>query len=126
MSSIRLLQGILGYTAEPYDLSMPERKLLLAVVNRALLDITRPGAEYAENSNFHDGGNSFKNYQLAWDFLLSDSNIPFSFRWICDHLGQDGNAMAERVRLDILKKRKNRQLLKNKTHRVVYVKSKRC
>lgn len=61
----------------------PSRRLVGAVLERALLDLVNPSAR-AER----DGA-------LAW--FRSDDDAPFSFLWIAHHLGIDADWLRSRI-----------------------------
>lgn len=69
--------------ARPPD--SPCRRLVAAVLERALLDAVGPTAREAD-----------RNDALAW--FGSDDDTPFSFRWVAAQLGFDADWLRDRVR----------------------------
>jgi hypothetical protein len=70
-------------TARPPD--SPCRRLVAAVLERALLDAVGPTAHEADRED-----------ALAW--FGSDDEAPFSFRWVAAQLGFDADWLRGRVR----------------------------
>ena len=70
-------------TAHPPD--SPCRRLVAAVLERALLDAVGPTARQPDRDD-----------ALAW--FGSDDDAPFSFRWVAAQLGFDADWLRERVR----------------------------
>ena len=62
----------------------PSRRLVGAVLERALLDVVGPTARGAERAD-----------ALAW--FRSDDDAPFSFLWIAHHLGIDADWLRSRI-----------------------------
>ncbi len=72
-----------------------ERSLIFAVLERAILDAA--GHDMAGNTvggNHHD-----KAHALAWILQKHEDEIgdPFSFPWICEHLGGCAKTIRKRV-----------------------------
>jgi hypothetical protein len=66
---------------------MPEKRLLVAMIQRALLDCICP-----EKGKAH----------LQWDataWIFSDSRTPFSLFWICDVLSSHPEHLQRRVQV---------------------------
>jgi hypothetical protein len=57
----------------------PEKKLLVGVLSRAIVDATDPSVD-DQHSRIHEE---------ARKWINSLSAQPFSFEWICEHLGVD-------------------------------------
>src|SRR5262245_17716929 len=66
-------------------LARPCRRLVAAVLERALLDAVGPTACEGD-----------RNDALAW--FGSDDDTPFSFRWVAAQLGFDADWLLDRVR----------------------------
>jgi len=63
----------------------PCRRLVAAVLERALLDAVGPTSKQPERDD-----------ALAW--IESEDEVPFSFRWVSFQLGMDPDWMRSRVR----------------------------
>jgi hypothetical protein len=66
--------------------SSPERRLLLAILERAILDLV---------------GNDSKEVEEAEDWLFAESEVPyaiFSFGWLCEQLDLDRVKIAQKIR----------------------------
>lgn len=66
---------------------VPERELLVATLDRAVLDYYGTNGEISTE---------------AYDWIFSDEepaqeNEVFSFRWICDHLGVEPGEVRQRI-----------------------------
>ena len=66
------------------ELLAAERKLLTAVLLRALLDYGSSRLKVKAEAE-------------SWMFQGDDENEPFSFRWICGQLGVDAEAALETI-----------------------------
>ncbi len=66
-------------------LLVPERELLVATLDRAVLDYYGTDEETCGEAT-------------DWLFGDSDPSEPFSFLWICDHLGIEPTRLRNRVR----------------------------
>lgn len=64
---------------------VPERRLLVAVINRALFDYV--GQQQEEQEAAAD-----------WMFGDEDSSVEFSFPWVCAQLNLDPESVLSRVR----------------------------
>lgn len=64
---------------------LPEQHLIMAIVERAVLDYVGPG-----KTDLH-------HKRSARKFLISDSEELFSFRWISQHLPYDPDWFRETV-----------------------------
>lgn len=72
------------HTAEDENIGrMPERTLAAAVLERAIADAA--GGWLVEARHTRDA--------LLW--LRSKSMRPFGFRWLCEHIGADADALLE-------------------------------
>ena len=90
-SSISFFGGLDGDFAEtvagPNMTGTPERRLLLAILERAILDFV---------------GNEPREVEQAEEWLFGDldqeSNDRFSFPWVCEQLDLDMHKVASKVR----------------------------
>lgn len=86
MADVSIFSTSLLSSSQSYT---PERELLIATLDRAVLD-------------FH--GNNQEDLKDAQDWLFNelDSGDIFSFNWICEHLGVNPGAVRIRIlNLDI-------------------------
>lgn len=71
----------------PNGTGSPERRLILAVLERAILDFV---------------GNDLREVQEAEEWLFGErdtpTNAPFSFAWVCRELDLDSRVIAEQIR----------------------------
>lgn len=71
----------------PNQTGSPERRLLLAILERAILDYV---------------GNDAREVAEAHEWLFDEDAIParaqFSFKWICEQLDLDHKSIAEKIR----------------------------
>lgn len=71
----------------PNSTGSPERRLILAVLERAILDFV---------------GNDLREVQEAEEWLFGErdtpTNAPFSFAWVCRELDLDSRVIAEQIR----------------------------
>lgn len=65
---------------------IPERELLVATLDRAVLDYYGTNSEISSEAS-------------EWIFSdeIADEDEIFSFRWICDHLSIEPNEVRERI-----------------------------
>lgn len=70
------------------ELSLPERRLLVAVIERVINDIVATPEVKCNKGLRVD----------AWLFLKSDCTGPFSFTWICEYLGLDRDCTYEAIK----------------------------
>lgn len=73
-------------TGEENSLRLPEHNLLIALLNRALLDYL--GSSGEEHRHAAD-----------WLFAEDDSDDTFSYRWVCEHLGLEPDFLLGGVRV---------------------------
>ncbi len=64
---------------------IPERDLLIATLDRAVLD-------------YYSTNEELKSLAKEWLFDDINNSCIFSFNWICDHLGVEQHAVRERVK----------------------------
>lgn len=69
-----------------------EKKLLVALLCRAVIDITDP-----DTSCFDDKGGWLAD---AYRWISADESNPFTFKWVCEHLELD----PDRLRNHLLKR----------------------
>ena len=71
----------------PNETGTPERRLILAILERAILDYVGNDEREAEDA-------------LAWIFdeLPGDGRLEFSFSWICDELDLDRERIRGKIR----------------------------
>ena len=67
--------------APPCDLTDPSVSLLLAVLERAILDLGGKG-----NDEGYGRRATAVNQQEAFEWVADDEETPWSFLWVCDHL----------------------------------------
>ena len=67
--------------APPCDLTDPSVSLLLAVLERAILDLGGKG-----NDEGYGRRATAVNQREAFDWIASDDETHWSFGWVCDHL----------------------------------------
>lgn len=75
-----------SYYEEPNFTGSPERRLLLAILERAILDFV---------------GNDTREIQGSSDWMFSDDSDDdgeFSFGWVCRQLDLDPDSIAEHIR----------------------------
>lgn len=88
----------------PNATGSPERRLILAILERAILDYVgndAKEAEEAENWLFSDSGdcgNRDENDAEDVDDSLSEVDLPFSFPWVCQQLDLDACGISEQIR----------------------------
>jgi hypothetical protein len=70
----------------------PEHKLMIAVLTRALSDALKPITIFNQS-----GRSKIKHRENALAFFASDSEEPFSFRWLCEHVSVDPEGLRERI-----------------------------
>ena len=73
-------------TGEDNSYRLPEHNLLIALLNRALLDYLGSSGEVHHNAE-------------EWLFADDDSTDCFSYRWVCDHLGLEPDFLLGGVRI---------------------------
>ena len=76
-----------SYYEEPNFTGSPERRLLLAILERAILDFV---------------GNDSREIQGSSDWLFGDDSEDdgeFSFGWVCRQLDLDPESIAEHIRM---------------------------
>jgi len=83
-----------SYWAQARYATTPEKKLLVAVIQRAILDYLGRPEKIARKDTRQL---MQKHRAAAFEFLFSPENAPWSFRWICDQLSEDGTAFALKV-----------------------------
>ncbi len=66
--------------------STAERELLIATLDRAVLD-------------FYGNSHEIKEEAKDWLFGESDPSIAFSFDWICDHLKLEPVSLRQRIKM---------------------------
>lgn len=64
---------------------VPERELLIATLDRAVLD-------------YYSNNQELKDLAAEWLFDDTESSHIFSFNWICDHLGIEPWSVRRRIR----------------------------
>jgi hypothetical protein len=70
----------------PNQTGTPERRLLMAILERAILDFV---------------GNNEREVQEAEDWLFdnqSSTNYTFSFEWLCEQLDLDSGSIAQQIK----------------------------
>jgi hypothetical protein len=71
---------------EPYEPQLPEKRLLVAVIQRAIIDYSVP---------IYDRPH-LRYWASAW--LFSDSREVMSLYWICAHLSEDPDFFQTAIR----------------------------
>ena len=98
-NSIEIDGTALGIISIPNERGTPERRLLLAVLERAILDFV---------------GNEVKEATAAAEWLFADEAIEdensdeFSFSWICNYLDIDRSGVLSHIKA--LPKRGNKKI----------------
>ena len=81
----------------PNQTGSPERRLLLAILERAILDYV---------------GNDPREVEEAQHWLFEESDSPsrshFTFAWVCEQLDLDARQIAEKIR--VMPRRGNRKV----------------
>lgn len=79
-----------SFWAECWDQKTPERKLLVAILERAILDYLMEPGQIKEG---YHRERAQREQQAGFEYLFSPEVRPWSARWICDQLVSDGYAL---------------------------------
>lgn len=77
---------------ESQETEMPERRLLVAIIQRALIDYSVPVIDRPH----------LKYWASSW--LFSDSKAVMSLFWICSHLSDDPEGFQSAIRRSVREK----------------------
>lgn len=69
-----------------------EHKLMIAVLTRALSDALKPITIFNAS-----GRVKMRHRENALAFFACESEEPFSFRWLCEHVSVDPEGLRERI-----------------------------
>lgn len=81
-------------TSPPYEYGEepgldPDRRLLAAILGRAIWDFLHDCVDIKRTDRSGAG---------RWLFSRSKENKPFSFTWVCQHLGLDAKEIKKKVK----------------------------
>lgn len=85
-----------GLSPDDFDLSTPERKLWLEVIMRALRDYTDPDCICKNQEPAFT-------WRTARGFLFSTKRDERSLYWVLEHISNDPEGLAKKIRLEAKK-----------------------